>query len=145
MLTAGVLFSAPSVRAELYKYTDDTGGVHYVGSPSQIPPKYQRQSQSQTVKTTQTGQVADTSGPAREISARSVFSRREFWTRRKAALEQRVNNLSGDCAYWEAAGSRDSLAALKDIACAELKRARADLDNLPQEIRKAGGNPAWLH
>lgn len=129
----------------MYKYTDANGGVHYVDSPARIPPEYRKQSQPQAVKATQTGQVTSASGPTHETSAHSAASRREFWVRRKAALEQKVGNLSGDCTFWETAGSQDSLAALKDTTCAELKRASADLDNLLQEIRKAGGNPAWLY
>ncbi len=76
----------------------------------------------------------------------------EFWKRRRHLLEEKIRNLKGDCEYWRtvpapsgtlsAAASATRDRGLKQ--CDGLARAKQNLDSLASEIRKQGGNPAWI-
>lgn len=128
VLIASVGLLPPTAVAEMYKYSDENGVVHYVDSPGKIPVKYRTLQNQEPFKASvrqynkaMEVEPADSQEVAKVSAQQSRSDRNralnpeavqdnirhqngaEFWSRRKRLLEAKVINLERDCSYWRSA------------------------------------------
>ena len=166
LLLAALVWAAPA-HAELYRYVDDAGNVHYVESINKVPEQYREQIKAISGEKVQTYQgrtpTRGRNGPSpvpSGQSTRSALSDNEgrtqaYWCTERERISNELAEVTKRLDTLNARGAvnTDQAAGLKALyeIQAEIKRLterqaelQTELDELPNTVRKAGGNPGWV-
>lgn len=160
------LLCAVPAHAEIYRYVDEAGKVHYVESINKVPEQYRDQVRpiSGDKMPSYKGRTPTSRpGPAPVPSGRSTRSllgdnqgrTQAYWCGERARIEAELKQVNGRLETLESRGpvNVDQAAGLKALyqIQQEIKKLKeqqaaleAELEELPNTVRKAGGNPGWV-
>lgn len=161
-----VVGTVTPANAEIFRYVDEEGNTHYVESINKVPEQYRDQVRSISGQKMPSYQgrppATDSSGasgsapPAvRGIIGDNDGNTQAYWCTERERISQELEQVSSRLEVLESRGAVnvDQAAGLKALyeiqqEIAELKEKKAtlqdELDDLPNRVRKAGGNPGWV-
>lgn len=160
------LLCAAPAYAEIYRYVDEAGKVHYVESINKVPEQYRDQARpisGDKMPSYKGRKPTSRPGPAPVPSGRSTRSllgdnqgrTQAYWCGERARIEAELKQVNGRLETLESRGpvNVDQAAGLKALyqIQQEIKKLKeqqatleAELEELPNTVRKAGGNPGWV-
>jgi hypothetical protein len=158
--------------AEVYRWVDEKGGVHFTDNVLQIPEKYRPNTEKMGIierETASKPQSEDSSSPskAKELPSKDRLGRDEVywkervesWRKKLTSAEERVENLRmkyNDLTEKMNASKssiergtlrveRDQLAGQLDQSKQQVEEAKVMLDKkIPEEAQLYGAKPEWL-
>ena len=159
-------WAAPA-HAELYRYVDEAGTVHYVESINKVPEQYRDQIKSirgdkvptyqgRTPSRGRNGPSPVPAGPSTRSALGDAEGRTQaYWCGERERISTELAEVTKRLDTLKSRGpvNTDQAAGLKALYEIQKEMERlterqvelqSELDELPNTVRKAGGNPGWV-
>lgn len=156
VLVVGFLSTQPA-QAEIYKWTDDKGGVHFTEDPSAIPEKYRENTKTRSTaddaltpqekvkKQREEQQKSRSVAPEPDNAEKNREQRRERanqFCSKASRLQRNIDHAKAE--YYAYSLNKYATRSMMQSYYNDIVLAQKELDDFEDQARKNGIPPGWL-